>query len=124
MTKEDSNKKEFAKNARIKDLLVADSKEQLSESDKEKIRYTLDYLRINWKVDKDFFTTKLTSEDFNKIKSHKTTGNKAEELVQIIIEKASDGLKDKEKAEFKRDINFPSLTSWFGLVFTPSTSYG
>ena len=46
MTKEDSSKRESAKNAKIKDLLVADSKEQLSESDKEKIRYTLDYLRI------------------------------------------------------------------------------
>lgn len=105
MTKEDSSKRESAKNAKIKDLLVADSKEQLSESDKEKIRYTLDYLRIRW-VSKDIFT-KLTSEDFNRIKSHKTASNRAEELIQVIIEKASDDLKidNKDKSEFKKDID-------------------
>lgn len=105
MTKEDGSKRESAKNSRIKDLLVSDSKEQLSESDKEKIWYTLDYLRIRW-VDASVFS-KLTAEDFSRIKSHKTASNRAEELVQVIIEKASDSLAvaDKDKSEFKRDIN-------------------
>lgn len=103
MTKEDA--KNRASNNRVKDLLVSDSKEQLSESDKEKIWYTLDYLRIKW-VNNDIFAN-MTTEDFDKIKSHKTASNRAEELIQIVIEKASDNLttNSKEKTELKKDIN-------------------
>ena len=105
MTKEDSSKRESEKNSRVKDLLISDDKEQLSESDKEKLWYTLDYLRIRW-ISNDIFT-KFTSEDFNKIKNHTTASNRTEELIQLIIEKASENLTiaDKDKSEFGRDIN-------------------
>ena len=103
MTKENASKKESKNNNRIKDLLVTNDKEQLSESDKEKIWYTLDYLRIKW-VAKDTLP-KLTTEDFNKIKNHKTASNRSEELIQILMEKASNGMSDTKRTEFKKDIN-------------------
>ena len=105
MTKEDNSRRESAKNAKIKDLLVVDSKEQLSESDKEKIWYTLDYLRIRW-VDSSIFS-KLATGDFSKIKNHKTTSDRAEALVQLVIEKAGEslGIKNSEMDKFKKDID-------------------
>lgn len=103
MTKEDGAKRVSKNNNKIKDLLTVDDKEQLSEWDKEKIWYTLDYLRIKW-VNKDIFSN-IKAKDFNKIKSHKTASTIAEELVNIIIEKASDSMSDKDKTEFKKDIN-------------------
>ncbi len=88
----------------VRKLLVADKKEWLSENDREKIWYTLDYLRINWKIN-DLFS-KIEESDFKKIKELKTSSNKAEKLVQILIEKASDDIKsNKDKTEFKKDIN-------------------
>lgn len=105
MTKEDGAKRVSKNNSKIKDLLTVDDKEQLSEWDKEKIWYTLDYLRIKW-VNKDNFP-KLDSDDFNRIKNHKTASNRAKELIQVIIEKASKSLSitDKDKPEFEKDIN-------------------
>ena len=87
----------------VRKLLVADKKEWLSENDREKIWYTLDYLRINWKT-KDLFS-KIEESDFKKIKELKTSSNKAEKLIQILIEKASDDKSKKDKTEFEKDIN-------------------
>ena len=87
----------------VRNLLVADKKESLSESDREKIWYTLDYLRISWN-NKDLFSN-FKKEDFEKIKNLKTSSNRAQKLVQILIEKASDGKHKKDKTEFEKDIN-------------------
>ena len=62
MTKEDGAKRVSKNNNKIKDLLTVDDKEQLSEWDKEKIWYTLDYLRIKW-VNKDIFSN-IKAKDF------------------------------------------------------------
>lgn len=87
----------------VRKLLVADKKEWLSENDREKIWYTLDYLRISWNS-KDLFSN-FKKEDFEEIKNLKTSSNRAEKLVQILIEKGSDRIDDiKEKKEFKNDI--------------------
>lgn len=87
----------------VRKLLVADKKEWLSENDREKIWYTLDYLRISWN-NKDLFSN-FKKEDFEEIKNLKTSSNRAEKLVQILIEKGCDRIDDdKEKKEFKNDI--------------------
>ena len=104
MTEENSSAKE-SKNNRIKDILTFNNKEQLSELDKEKILHVLDYLRIKW-ITNDVFKS-LKTEDFAKIKSYKTSGSRADALIQIIIDKSGESLwisKDKIDKELKPDI--------------------
>lgn len=93
-----------ASDGNIKELL-SNGKEQLSEHDKEKILYTLDYLRIKWITDNMF--NDLTSDDFIRIKNHKTASNRSEELIKIVVEKAWDKLaiSNEEKDGFEKDLN-------------------
>lgn len=105
MTKENSNAKESKNNSRIKDILTFNNKEQLSELDKEKMLHVLDYLRIKW-IKNDVFKS-LKTEDFTKIKSYKTSGSRADALIQIIIDRSGESLwmsKDKIDKELRPDI--------------------
>ena len=104
MTKEDATKKVSKKNNKmVHDLLTSDSKEQLSENDKERLFYVIDYLRIKWN-NTDLFK-KFTKTDFDKIKWETSTSNKIDELINLVIDKAADWLSEKDKEDLHLDVS-------------------
>lgn len=114
MTKEDASKRESKNNSRIKELLNFSNKETLSELDKEKIYFTLDYLRIKWIEFSDL--KNITPEDFAKIKSRKTASGRAEALIQVVIERYAETywLSKDKTAELEQDIHshVNSMIQW------------
>jgi hypothetical protein len=66
----------------------------LSEQDKERIFYVLDYLNIMWVKATEF--AKLTSDDFSKIKEQATPKARAEMLISLIIQRS---WKDASKSD-------------------------
>lgn len=74
----------------------------LSNTDKDRLAYTIDYLRISGKSD---VIKKLEKEDFDKIRQWKTPWERTETLNNIIIQKAKLSIDDdNEKNNFEIDI--------------------
>lgn len=79
---------------KMKDVLIPNSRNLLSEQDKERIFYVLDYLNIMWVKATEF--AKLTSDDFSKIKEQATPKARAEMLISLIIQRS---WKDASKSD-------------------------
>ena len=105
MTEKDSIK--------VKDALIPDSKSsknRLREEDKERVFYVIDYLRIMWVKGSDF--TKLTSDDFSKIKEQATPKDRADMLISLIIERL---WKDSLKSDILEHAN--AMITWKNAEF-------
>lgn len=73
----------------------------LSNHDKDRIAYTVDYLRISWKWN---LIRDLGTKDFDQIRAGSTPGERCDKLCEILINKASNGMKDSERKEFIDDL--------------------
>ena len=92
-------------NVKVKDVLIPNSRNLLTEQDKERIFYVVDYLNIMWVKKAEF--TNLTSDDFSKIKEQATPKARAEMLISLIIERSW-------KDTFKSDIleHADAMVAW------------